>query len=167
MDEVASETQSSRLYVTPQRFTEPISNRQVKDGPVIIKNRVNGGTSGQYTVADVSARIFPLARAWVESRDNPNNYIFEPWPADRINRLSDFVVSYKTPEGADGLGTVLGPAPGREPIFGIVYLRLADGDPYLTRLAIRLKVADQHLYLAIGVGSIASIDSPCVTSTTM
>jgi hypothetical protein len=153
-------TAGSTLYVTPDHLSDPIPNRheKVKNGPVVIRNMFSSAASGRYLVADISARIFPLAREFVQ-RVDPKSSVFTPWPYDRLNRLSDFVVSYVTPAGTDGLGTAFGPTPGPQPISGLVFLRgdLTGGDgPVLERIAVRLKSTDQRSFPAIAVSSIAS-----------
>jgi hypothetical protein len=158
----------STLYVVPRRLDIPILDRpeKVKGGPAVIVNSFVGSTSGRFAVAKVSARIFPRARAFVErvrdeKIDDPSTYIFAPWPTDMLYRLSDFTVSYITPPGVQGLGTVFGPMPGTKSISGLVFLTDTEGKddgPFLTRLAVRLDKNDQHLYPAIAVGMIASVD---------
>jgi hypothetical protein len=57
---------------------------------------------------------------------------------------------------------VFGPALGTGAISGLVFLTDTDGKddgPFLTRLAVRLDKKDQHLYPAIAVGMIASVDA--------
>jgi uncharacterized protein YecT (DUF1311 family) len=157
----------STIYVVPSKLGDPILDRseKVKDGPVVIKNVFISATSGRFPVAQISARIFPLARIFVErvrdeGLDDPSNYVFAPWATDRLNYLSDFAVSYVTPSGANGLGTDFGPAPGKEPISVLVFLTvIGNGEgPNLERLAVRLHRADQRLYAAIAVSRIASLD---------
>jgi uncharacterized protein YecT (DUF1311 family) len=157
----------SSLYVTPRKLADPIPNRpeKVKDGPVVIKNHFISATSGRFPVAQISARIFPLARIFVEGvrdtgLDDASNYVFAPWATDRLNYLSDFAVSYVTPSGANGVGTAFGPAPGKEPISGLVFLTVIGNEegPNLERLAVRLHGTDQRLHAAIAVSRIASLD---------
>ena len=126
-----------------------------------------GGTSGRFPIARISARIFPRARAFVEKvRDegiDPDEYVFSPWPDDRLIRLSDFAISYVTPSGSYGLGTALRLSPGRQPIFGLAFLTDVEGHadgPFLDGLAVRLKPSDERLYAAIAGANIASRDAP-------
>jgi hypothetical protein len=157
----------SSLYVTPDHFSAPIPYRpeKVKDGPVVMKDHFISATSGRFPVAQISARIFPLARTFVErvrdeGLDDASNYVFAPWATDRLNYLSGFAVSYVTPFGANGIGTAFGPAPGKEPISGLVFLTVIGNEegPNLERLAVRLHGSDQRLYAAIAVSRIASLD---------
>jgi hypothetical protein len=128
---------------------------------------MNGGTSGRFPVARISARVFPRARAFVERvRDegadlvDPNEYVFSPWPDDRLIRLSDFAVSYVTPSNRYGLGTEY-LSPGRHAVFGLAFLFDVEGpDPALDVLAVRLKPSDERLYAAIAVANIASGYAP-------
>jgi uncharacterized protein YecT (DUF1311 family) len=154
----------STLYVLPRKLGDPIIDRpkKVKDGPAVISNGFTSDTSGRVPVAQISARIFPLARTFVErvrgqGKDDLKDYVFSPWATDRLNYLSDFAVSYVTPPGADGLGTAFGPAPGKEAISGLViFNNIGNGyAPALERLAVRLEKADQRLYAAIAVSKIA------------
>ena len=160
----------STLYVVPRRLGDPILDRpeKVAAGTAVIRSFMIGGTSGRFPIARISARIFPRARAFVEGvrderLDDPSEYIFSPWPDDRLIRLSDFAVSYVTPSGRHGLGTALRLSPGRQPIFGLAFLTDVEGHsdgPFLDGLAVRLKPSDERLYAAIAVANIASRDAP-------
>jgi hypothetical protein len=115
----------------------------------------------------ISARIFPCARAFVEKvRDegiDQDEYVFSPWPDDRLIRLSDFAISYVTPSNRHGLGTALRLSPGRHPIFGLAFLTDVEGHadgPFLDGLAARLEPSDESLYAAIAIANIASRDAP-------
>jgi hypothetical protein len=155
----------STLYVVPRRLGGAILDRadEIKGGPVVIRSLASGGTSGRFTVAHVSARIFPRARAFVddvrrEGIDSPRDYVFTPWPKDRLDRLSDLVVGYVTPPRIEGLGTAVGPAPGGEPITGLAFLTgdLDDG-PDLIGVAIRLDGSDPRLSAGIITAQIAAL----------
>jgi uncharacterized protein YecT (DUF1311 family) len=152
------------LYVIPHKLSDPILDRaRNMTGPVVLKSAFTAETSGRFPVATISARIFPLARAFVDSvrseeNADPKDFVFTPWPSDRLNYLSGLAVSYVTPPGVDGLGTAFGPAPGKEPISGLVFLNITNG-PSLERLAVRLAGSDQHLYAAIAVSNIAMRDT--------
>jgi hypothetical protein len=156
----------STLYVVPRRLGDPILDRPEKlaEGSAVIRSSMIGGTSGRFPIARISARIFPRARAFVEGvrdegLDDPNEYIFSPWPDDRLIRLSEFAVSYVTPSNRHGLGTALRLSPGRHPIFGLAFLTDVEGHadgPFLDGLAVRLEPSDERLYAAIAVANIAS-----------
>jgi hypothetical protein len=158
----------STLYVVPQRTGSPILDRpgELKGGPAMMKSLLIGGTSGRFPLAQISARIFPAARRFVEKvraegLDDPKGYVFEPWPTDRVTRLSRFAVSYVTPANLDGLGTDLGFLPGRQPISGLVFLTdidQHDDGPFLEGVAVRLEPRDQALYPLIAIATIASTD---------
>jgi hypothetical protein len=90
--------------------------------------------------------------------DDPQQYVFKPWPNDALNYLSDFAVSYVTPATSVGLGTELGLASGRLPTYGLVSLHL-DSEPYLYGLAIRLEERDRQLYAPILVAQIAAMSA--------
>ena len=148
------------LYVAPR---SPERLDRVRDGPAVILSVALGDTSGRFTVAKISARVFPRARRFVdrvreERLEQTNDYVFAPWPTDRIHRLSEFMLSYVTPRGTQGLGTSFGLAAGSEPIFGLAFLTGDLDAPTLERLAIRLPKADKPIYPAIAIAKIASAD---------
>lgn len=155
------------LYVVPRRLRGAILDRadKIKGGPVVMRTLASGGTSGRFTVAHVSARIFPRIRAFVEGVrkegvDSAKDYVFTPWPKDRLDRLSDFVVSYVTPPRAEGLGTAVGPSPGGEPIAGLAFLSDWEGKddgPNLINIAIRLDARDRRLSTGIIAAQIAAM----------
>jgi len=154
------------LTVMPQSSDVPILDRGSPSGAgrVVIRDLLVGGTSGRFLIAKVSAGIFPKARKAVETlRDagpaDPDDHASEAWPADRIFRLSDFVVGYMTPPETDGLGTIFGPAPGRGSVRGLAFLTGGVDDPSLVRLAVRLGEADQALYPSIATSLIISLTS--------
>jgi hypothetical protein len=96
------------LYVVPNRLGGDILDRseKVKNGPAVTKRISIGGTSGRFNVAKIGGRIFPSARAFAlrvrkEGLDDPKEYVFTRWPADRIVRLSEFAASYMTPPRAN------------------------------------------------------------------
>jgi hypothetical protein len=155
------------LYVVPRRLGGAILSRadKIKGGPVVMRTLATGGTSGRFTVAHVSARIFPRMRTFVEGVrkegiDSRKDYVFTPWPQDRLDRLSDFVVSYVTPLRAEGLGTTVGPSPGGEPIAGLTSLSDWEGKddgPNLINIAIRLDARDRRLSAGIIAAQIATM----------
>jgi hypothetical protein len=153
------------LYVVPHPVGGPILDRfdKVKEGPAVIKRFADGDTSGHYELAKISARIFPRARDLVERIREvgvDHDYAFTPWPADRLDYLTDFAVGYVTPAEAHGLGSAIGLPPTREPISGLVFLMSnKEKIPYLEELAVRLERSDQRLYAAIAVARIASMES--------
>ena len=141
-------------------------SENLESGPAVIKSVSLGDTSGRFRVARIGARIFPGARAFVErvrreSISDPKDYVFAPWPSDRIVRLSEFAVSYMTPPGANGLGTAFGLGPRREPVFGLVFLTNVDGGdgPVLEGISVRLDQDNRHLYSAIAVAKIVSMET--------
>jgi hypothetical protein len=157
----------STLYVVPHQLSGEILDRpeKVKDGFAVIKSISLGDTSGRFAVAKIGGRIFPRARAFAvgvrnEGVDDPKDFVFKPWPADRIIYLSDYAASYMTPPGAVGLGTAFGLSPGKEQIFGLVFLTDIEGKnggPVLEGISVRLSQGDQQLYPPIGIGSIVSV----------
>jgi hypothetical protein len=56
------------LFVTPEVHTakDIIESRTHLSGPVIELSRATGGTSGRFVVADIAARVFPIARPFVQ-----------------------------------------------------------------------------------------------------
>jgi hypothetical protein len=162
------------LYVVPNRLGGDILDRseKVKNGPAVTKRISIGGTSGRFNVAKIGGRIFPSARAFAlrvrkEGLDDPKEYVFTRWPADRIVRLSEFAASYMTPPRANGLGTAFGLEPEREPVFGLVFLtdieERNDG-PLLEGISVRLDQDNRQLYPAIAIARLTSPETPPATN---
>jgi hypothetical protein len=162
------------LYVVPHRLGGEILDRseKVKNGPAVIKRVSIGGTSGRFNVAKIGGRIFPSARAFAlrvrnEGLEDPKEYVFTPWPADRIVRLSEFAVSYMTPPRVNGLGTAFGLEPEREPVFGLVFLtdieERNDG-PLLEGISVRLDQDNQQVHPAIAIARLTSPETPPATN---
>jgi hypothetical protein len=143
------------LFVTPEQHGTDLFDWKNKiRGPVVELSYTLGGTSGRFQVAQTAARIFPIAKSFIEDVINEGlepktDFVFGPYPADIIARRSQTVVEYFTPEGSDGLGTSDGRiVKGDLPIHGITILRPQD-DMDLVMLAVRLPSDFQDLSSAI------------------
>lgn len=131
------------LYVFPPDAREDPQSEAFR-GPLVRRSLTEGETSGRFEVARVAGRVFPQARSFAaqvrdEGLDDPDAYTFRPWPSDRIERLSDAVITYTTPAGTEGLGR-RGSSPfGSEEVRGVVVLENTPvGVPNLLRLDVQL-----------------------------
>lgn len=127
----------TRLSVRPSAF----SDWDDTDGPSVIREFRNGWGSGSSFVTDRIARIFPAYRSIVikvaESEERPlSNYPAGPFPTDKLTYRSSREVVFRTPAGADGLGTLTGLKKNADPIDGISML--VGESPDLFEVAIRL-----------------------------
>jgi hypothetical protein len=108
-----------RLF--PVRCTQPINRDDLFSpnwrgfvGPVIQIDGISGGTSGTFEVAAIIARIFPTQKAFAqfaqreigEEGVRATDFVFGPFPNDRLMRRSDRIVEYQTPPRCEGLGTM-------------------------------------------------------------
>lgn len=139
-------------------------------GPMVSRRFADGGTSGRFEVARVAGRLFPQARRFAErvraeGMDDAGDYVFSPWPRDRLQRLAGSVVAYSTPGGAQGLGRP-GKGPyGPETTSGVVMFdgRAAD-EPSLVELAVRMGDGDDRLAAAITTGFLARLNVPAASA---
>ena len=80
-------------------------------GPGVMFSLRNGGTSGRFEVAEVSARFFPrIMQSFIQSvRDEklvPNSYFqVVPFPTDVVKHVTDRLVMFTTPARLKGFGT--------------------------------------------------------------
>ncbi len=153
------------LFVFPADAAED-PRSEAFHGPLVRRSFANGETSGRFAVARVAARVFPQARTFAagvrdEEHDNPGTYIFQPWPSDRIERLSRAVISYTTPAGAEGLGRD-GHSPfGREAVRCVVVLHdEAAGPPHLLTLDVQLGDSGDPRIDAILVAFLSELHEP-------
>jgi len=69
-----------------------------------------GGTFGRFDVAQIAARVFPSAKAFVDGVINEKlpgsaDIHYGAYPADKLTRLGSNVVEFETPAGKIGLGS--------------------------------------------------------------
>ena len=95
------------IFLAPRE--SDLRNRIQKnfEGPAIEIYHITSEASGTYGVARLEARVFPACRAaarkfW-EGLDLP--FPRGPYPRDSLTYRSKTVVEYRTPSGAEGLGT--------------------------------------------------------------
>ncbi len=153
------------LYVVPSDAVLDQENGGYK-GPMVRRRVAEGSTSGRFEVARVAGRVFPQARRFAEGvraegMDEPGTYAFTPWPADRVERLSDSVVAYRTPGGSQGLGRQGKPPYGPDDTNGVVVFQTSsEGDPYLLQLDVRLGGGADLLASAIATAFLARLNIP-------
>ncbi|MGU3658424.1 hypothetical protein ACLBYM_16790 [Methylobacterium fujisawaense] len=157
------------LYVVPPDAVPDRVNGAYA-GPMVSRRFADGGTSGRFEVGRVAGRLFPQARRFAEQvrdegLDDPRDFVFSPWPQDRLQRLSSSVVAYSTPGGAQGLGRP-GKAPyGPETTSGVVMFDgISDDDPFLVELTVRLGDGEDRLAAAIVTGFLARLNVPAASA---
>jgi hypothetical protein len=104
----------SFLYVAPQPIKrDDLFSRNWRGftGPAIEVDNFFGGTSGRFGVARIIARVFPAQRAFVqriirEGLAQASDFVFGPYPDDRLRFPSNRIVEYQTPPHCEGLGTI-------------------------------------------------------------
>jgi hypothetical protein len=111
-------------------------------GPMIVMNFINGGTSGRFEAAHVAARIFPIARPFVqgvinEQLEPASHFSFTPYPYDIVTRLDPNRIEFETPAQTIALGTRIQLAPDANLIRGIAILESSD-PPNILVLNVRL-----------------------------
>jgi hypothetical protein len=134
----------SGTYIAPQPLNADnilTSKFQGFAGPAIQTGVILGDTSGRFFAARLMARFFPQQRAMVqrvidEKMSNESDYVFEPWPQDKLTRRSPSLVEYVTPANAQGAGTASRLLPGSQPITGFV--ALVGEAPNVAQFAVRL-----------------------------
>ena len=140
---VLSGSNGTTIYVTQQ----PLDAKTMLGGKFggisgdAIQLSVNlGDTSGRFAAAKFVARLFPQDRIFVdhviaEKIEPASNFVFGPYPTDRLKRRSEAMVEYETPAGRHGLGTDSRLVPNGSPISGMIFL---GEDDSVTSLSVRL-----------------------------
>jgi len=131
-----------RLVVTPEVLDakDLLRSDARFTGPVIELSRAMGSTSGRFTVADIAARLFPVARPFVQQviAGWPDvKFSFAPSSHDTLTRRSDTEIAFVTAANSEGLGTYNGIAKSGLPIGGVVIL-LPEEEMDLVMLDVRL-----------------------------
>lgn len=115
----------------------------------------DGGTSGRFDVAEVSARFFPdLMRDFIqqvraEGFEPESKFTPVPYPKDNATRISERMIAFGTPPRQAGFGTSGLLTPWSEPILGIVALTPASEEIGMTTLFIRVRADQFQLSTAI------------------
>jgi hypothetical protein len=110
------------LYVTPG----PVTVDKGMEGFGIQASFFNGETSGRFWVAGIAARVFPIARPFVDdviAEGLAPQFEFGPYPADFLKYLNDEIVEFETPPHTKGLGSETGLVPNNDPIRGVAILK--------------------------------------------
>jgi hypothetical protein len=120
-------------------------------GPAIQLSISLGDTSGRFEAAQFAARLFPNRRGFVdkvisEGIEPKADFVFGPFPQDRLHRLSRDVVAFETPANQDGMGTKSRLVKSSDPIQGLVWM---DDDNNATYLAVRLAPDQEGLAATI------------------
>jgi hypothetical protein len=154
------------LIVTPERHgADDLFDAKTKlRGPAVVLSQWSGGTSGRFAVARAAARLFPIARPFVQQVIDEGivakeEFVFEPYPDDTLTRRSDTEVEFVTPGDRDGLGTDGRIAKNDQPISGVAIL-LTDGDTDLVKLEARLPAELRALAPAIITSIEANLGAP-------
>ncbi|MDZ5646899.1 hypothetical protein [Nitrospirillum sp. BR 11828] len=139
-----------QLLVTANPLVSPdlIKAAQHIEGPALQLAWLDGDTSGRFEVAKVAARLFPVAKDYVqgvidEGLADKSDFIWGPYPTDTVVRHSPTSVDFVTPVGQKGSGTNSHLSPGPLPIIGSAVL-FPDQDMALHQLVVRLppEIAD-------------------------
>ena len=152
----------SFVVVTPAAPPDRFPAEQVT-GPGVERVLRNGGTSGRFDVAAISARFFPnVMREFIQGvRDEhlvPDS-TFEPtrFPKDTAKRIGERMVEFSTPAREEGFGTEGLLAQSEEPIRGIVALNPPTEEAGISVLRLRLPVGREALSAAI-----VAIEAQCL-----
>lgn len=138
------------LIVTPEPvlFKDLIGTKKRFSDQIVLASFVFSGTSGRFIVADVAARVFPVARKFVDMvidgwPEEKSHIEFAPYPDDRIKHISETHIQYETPAGKKGLGAGDGwIAPATQPVRGAALL---DDELDFRMIQVRLSPADDDL----------------------
>lgn len=121
-------------------------------GPAVQASNTNGDTSGRFEVARVIARAFPIRRAFLqnvidEGLAPAKDFLFGPYPKDKLIVQTDRLVQFRTPPHSEGLGTMSGLRANDDPVDGVAIL---DGPtPDLLMLGVRLPPEQRDLAAVI------------------
>ncbi|TWB54531.1 hypothetical protein [Nitrospirillum viridazoti] len=133
-----------QLLVTANPLASPdlIKAAQHIGGPALQLVWLEGDTSGRFEVAKVAARLFPIAKDYVqgvidEGLADKSQFIWGPYPTDTVVRHSPTSVDFVTPAGQKGIGTDSHFTPEPLPIVGSALL-FPDDDMALRELVMRL-----------------------------
>jgi len=114
----------------------------------------DGGTSGRFDVAAVSARFFPdVVRDFIQQvREEgllpAETFDPKPYPDDTVTRLAPRMVEFSTPAHKDGFGTE-GFAKSNQPVTGIVALSPPEDELNMSVLRVRLSAKQSALSTAL------------------
>jgi hypothetical protein len=134
------------LDVRPEPFN---ASGEAQGGPFGSNSRaisveiINGGTSGRYEAAPIIARLFPEFRSFAEEvRDMGgiprSEFVFAPYPNDRVITLAYNVVEFETPGNSEGIGTRGGFVAGPDSIKGIASVSGSPSEPSVRVMRARL-----------------------------
>lgn len=132
------------VFVTPEPHdsSKSLYDKKSFTGPAVQLSFRYGDTSGRFEVAQIAARIFPIAAPFVqnvinEGIERPEDFPSTPYPHDKLVRRSATEVEFETPSNAEGLGTRSGLAKNSEAIDGVAIIFPEEGMD-LVMLTVRL-----------------------------
>ena len=123
-------------------------------GPGVMFSLRDGGTSGRFEVAEVSARFFPkVMQSFIQSvRDErlvpDSDFQVVPFPKDIVKHVTDRLVMFTTPARLKGFGTGLFLV-SDEPIQGLVALSPKSEETALLQFQMRLPPGKKALATAL------------------
>ena len=122
------------VFVTPEPHdpTGALHARSGFTGPAVQLSLICGETSGRFEVAQIAARIFPIAKPFVQDVINegiepPEDFPSTPYPYDKLMPQSPTEVEFETPGNAEGLGTRSWLTKNEAPIDGVATIFPDDG----------------------------------------
>jgi hypothetical protein len=141
------------LIVTPKRFdTSNLAALKIP-GPGISMTLLYGGTSGRFDVARYAARFFPKRvpnfvsavdseideLKLAERRESPS------FTTDTYQDVTPSVVQFDTPGAQEGVGTTGPLVKSADPVSGLITITVADEEPDLRILRVRLSPQQRAL----------------------
>jgi len=134
------------LFVTPDAHGSEFffgASPKLLTGPAIQLGISYGGTSGRFSVAAVAARVFPVAKRFVnrviaEGLELKKDFPSGPYPSDKLTRLSPTKIEFSTPAHRDGFGTHSWLEKNDAPIDGVLILSGDEDERDLVQLNVRL-----------------------------
>lgn len=121
-------------------------------GQVVEVSEMDGGTSGRFEVAKITARVFPAYKTFAqnviaEGIEPASDFPFGPYPGDKLTYRGKNTVEFVTPANAQGLGTDSRLQANASPIDGVAIIAGADTD--LVQLSARVPANDSDLIPAM------------------
>jgi hypothetical protein len=119
-------------------------------GPFVHVEHVSAEAFGRFEIAQVIARVFPAQRSFVQSaidagpESSAHDYVFGPYPNDKLIVQTARLVQFQTPPHSEGLGTMGHFKANDDPIDGVAILEGQNPD----LLMLRVRLPREQRYLA-------------------
>jgi len=145
----------SSLLVTPRPIDTTHFMPASVLGPAVEMRFSFAGTSGRFSVARYSSRLFPKVLAGfiagVKNEHIAPDSEFDPgqYSGDSVRRLGRLVAEFTTPPGVSGLGTAELLGPSRDPIHGVAVIAPDSAEPDMSILRVRLGVNMRQVEAAV------------------